>query len=187
MDRRQKKTRSAIFTAFGDLLAQKNYNKITVQEIIDTADIGRTTFYAHFETKDDLLKELCAELFDHIIQSAADSTHTHGLYSDDGAPESVFCHLLQHLQENNNSILELLSCESSELFLRYFKESLNRLLIAQVPDWAKQEGFSVMEDISEEIKGQDYISVGTLLSNGEKGLSISYISNSFTIYISFVK
>ena len=146
MDRRQKKTRSAIFTAFGDLLAQKNYNKITVQEIIDTADIGRTTFYAHFETKDDLLKELCAELFDHIIQSAADSTHTHGLYSDDGAPESVFCHLLQHLQENNNSILELLSCESSELFLRYFKESLNRLLIAQVPDWAKQEGFSVPKD-----------------------------------------
>ena len=51
----------------------------------------------------------------------------------------------------------------------------------------KQEGFSVIEDISEEIKGQDYISVGTLLSNGEKGLSISYISNSFTIYISFVK
>jgi len=51
----------------------------------------------------------------------------------------------------------------------------------------KQEGFSVIENISEEIKGQDYISVGTLLSNGEKGLSISYIPNSFTIYISFVK
>lgn len=51
----------------------------------------------------------------------------------------------------------------------------------------KQEGFSVIEDTSEEIKGQDYISVGTLLSNGEKGLGISYIPNSFTIYISFVK
>ena len=146
MDRRQKKTRAAIFEAFGDLLAQKNYNKITVQEIIDIADIGRTTFYAHFETKDDLLKELCAELFDHIIQSAADSPHTHGLYSDDGAPDSVFCHLLQHLQKNDNNILELLSCESSELFLRYFKDSLNWLLIAQVPDWAKQEGISVPKD-----------------------------------------
>ena len=51
----------------------------------------------------------------------------------------------------------------------------------------KQEGFSVIEDTSEEIKEQDYISVGTLLSNGKKGLSISYIPNSFTIYISLVK
>ena len=39
----------------------------------------------------------------------------------------------------------------------------------------KQEGFSVIEDVSEEIKGQDYVSIGTLLSNDEKGLSISYI------------
>lgn len=49
----------------------------------------------------------------------------------------------------------------------------------------KQEGFSVIEDVSEEIEGQDYVSVGTLLSNGEKGLSISYIPGNFGIYISF--
>ena len=48
----------------------------------------------------------------------------------------------------------------------------------------KQEGFSVVEEVSEESKGQDYVSIGTLLSNGEKGLSISYIPESFTIYIS---
>ena len=51
----------------------------------------------------------------------------------------------------------------------------------------KQEGFSVMEEVSEEIKGQDYVSIGTLLSNGEKGLSISYIPDNFGIYISFEK
>ena len=49
----------------------------------------------------------------------------------------------------------------------------------------KQEGFSVIEDVSEEIKGQDYVSIGTLLSNDEKGLSISYIPDNLTIYISF--
>lgn len=50
----------------------------------------------------------------------------------------------------------------------------------------KQEGFSVIEDVSEEVKGQNYVSIGTLLSNGEKGLSISYIPDRFTICISFL-
>lgn len=47
----------------------------------------------------------------------------------------------------------------------------------------KQEGFSIIEEVSEEIEGQDYVSIGTLLSNGEKGLSISYIPDNFTIYM----
>ena len=51
----------------------------------------------------------------------------------------------------------------------------------------KQEGFSIIEEVSEEIEGQDYVSIGTRLSNGEKGLNISYIPDNFTIYISFLK
>ena len=121
MDRRQQKTREAIFHAFSTLLEKKSYNHITVQEILDTANIGRSTFYAHFETKDELLNAVCKELFGHIIDSAMDKTHIHGLYSNEEMPQSVFCHLLQHLQENDNNILGLLSCESSEIFLRYFK------------------------------------------------------------------
>ena len=146
MDRRQKKTRAAIFSAFSKLLAEKNYGKITVQEIIDTANIGRTTFYDHFETKDDLLKALCEELFGHIISSAADCTHTHGLYSEGNAPESVFCHLLQHLQENENNILGLLSSEGSEIFLRYFKDSLNELIQKQFIGQDRSANLDIPED-----------------------------------------
>lgn len=49
----------------------------------------------------------------------------------------------------------------------------------------EQQGFSVIENVSEEIKGKNYVSIGILLSNGEKWLSISYIPNSMTIYLSF--
>ena len=67
MDRRQKRTRESIFNAFIFLLSKKHYVNITVGEIIQLANVGRATFYLHFETKDFLLKELCAELFDHIF------------------------------------------------------------------------------------------------------------------------
>lgn len=146
MDRRQKKTRTSIFNAFILLLSQKNYSKITVQEIIDEANVGRSTFYAHFETKDDLLKALCEELFGHILSSAMDCTHTHGLYSNGSAPESVFCHLLQHLQENDNNILALLSCESSDIFLRYFKDSLSQLIKTQFITQNKHTNKNLPED-----------------------------------------
>lgn len=120
--------------------------KITVQEIIDAANIGRTSFYAHFETKDDLLKALCEELFVHIISSAMDCTHTHGLYSNNNVPESVFCHLLQHLQENENNILELLSCENSDLFLRYFKDNLKELLQNQFVNQNRRNNKDIPQD-----------------------------------------
>ena len=44
-DRRITKTRKAIYSAFLQLLNQKGYETITVQEIIDLADVGRSTFY----------------------------------------------------------------------------------------------------------------------------------------------
>ena len=62
MDRRQRKTREAIFKAFTELLSAKDFDQITVGEIIKLSDVGRSTFYSHFETKDFLLKELCEEL-----------------------------------------------------------------------------------------------------------------------------
>lgn len=146
MDRRQKKTREAIFTAFTTLLSQKNYNQISVQDIIDTADIGRTTFYAHFETKDFLLKDLCEELFGHIIDTAMGLPHGHYHYSCGSKTDSVFLHLIRHLQENDLNILELLSSQNNEIFLRYFKSNLKKLILIQYAEKGLLKNSSLPED-----------------------------------------
>ena len=92
------------------------------------------------------MKALCEELFVHIISSAMDCTHTHGLYSNNNVPESVFCHLLQHLQENENNILELLSCENSDLFLRYFKDNLKELIQNQFVNQNRRNNKDIPQD-----------------------------------------
>ena len=49
------------------ILMNLPFSNITVQEIIDEADIGRSTFYFHFETKDDLLNDICNGIFEHVF------------------------------------------------------------------------------------------------------------------------
>ena len=128
MDRRQRKTREAIFNSFTNLLSKKEFNQITVGEIIEGADIGRATFYSHFETKDFLLKEFCEELFCHIFDTEKNSQNEHRHIFECNSSEPIFLHLFKHLQQNDNNILALLSSQNNELFLRYFRINLETLI-----------------------------------------------------------
>lgn len=140
MDRRQKKTRDAIFKAFSELLEKRRYEEITVQDIIDRANVGRSTFYAHFETKDHLLKSMCSDIFDHIFTGDICAYHT-----DEGNEgfdlEHKLSHLLYHLRDHKSDITGIISSESGDIFMRYIKEYLSILFSmylsffnAKVPD-----------------------------------------------------
>ena len=55
VDRRVQKTRKLLHEALISLILEKNYESIVVQEILDRANVGRSTFYTHFRDKDELL------------------------------------------------------------------------------------------------------------------------------------
>jgi AcrR family transcriptional regulator len=56
MDRRTLRTRQALHQALIRLVLERGYDPITVADIADAANVGRSTFYAHFTDKDDLLR-----------------------------------------------------------------------------------------------------------------------------------
>ena len=56
IDRRVARTRTALYDALVWLIRQNDYDAIRVEDILKEADVGRSTFYAHFTSKDDLLR-----------------------------------------------------------------------------------------------------------------------------------
>lgn len=122
MDRRQRKTREAIFSAFSELIRRQKYENITVQDIIDRADVGRSTFYAHFETKDTLLKAICSDIFEHIIEG---EKCDYPKSSD--TLLSKLTHILWHFEAKKSDIRGILASQSSEIFMGYLRSYLSEI------------------------------------------------------------
>ena len=92
-DRRTQRTRQTLSHALIDLIQEKRYEAITVQDICDRANVGRSTFYAHYQDKDDLL----ASNFQQMMESL-------GSQIEWRAGQFVFpvTPLFQHVQEHHH-------------------------------------------------------------------------------------
>jgi AcrR family transcriptional regulator len=63
-DRRVERTQQALTFALVELVLTKRWAKITVQDLLDRAGVGRSTFYAHYRSKDDLLLKSFVKMLD---------------------------------------------------------------------------------------------------------------------------
>ncbi|MDO5295246.1 MAG: TetR/AcrR family transcriptional regulator [bacterium] len=142
MDKRQLKTRRAICKAFSKLLEKQSFEQITVQAIIDEAEIGRSTFYAHFETKDELLRVMCADIFEHVFDCALPQESDPANCAGHKNLELKLGHVLYHLRERKSELAGLLKSESANVFMRYLREHL-RALFAR---YKEEFGSAVPED-----------------------------------------
>lgn len=56
IDRRVARTRATLHQTLMSLILKQGYEAITIRDICDAADVGRSTFYAHYTSKDDLMR-----------------------------------------------------------------------------------------------------------------------------------
>jgi AcrR family transcriptional regulator len=91
-DRRSQRTRQLVVAAMTELLQTKRYDAITVQDLLDRAGIGRSTFYAHYYDKEDLLAAVVER------QIAMMRRHLPG--SDAGQHILPSLELFRHIREN---------------------------------------------------------------------------------------
>ena len=121
-DRRITKTRKAIYNAFLQLLNLKDYETITVQEIIDLADVGRSTFYSHYESKELLLDELCQKLFHHLFER-----------NNQLSPQDYLAHIFQHFKKNQDHVTSLL-LSKNDYFIRQLHKELEHDVYPMLDD-----------------------------------------------------
>ena len=69
LDRRIRKTRKFIQEALFSLMKEIPYSRIRINQITERADISRSTFYLHYETKDGLLFSIVDEIIDEYFQA----------------------------------------------------------------------------------------------------------------------
>lgn len=72
-DRRVERTRDVLLDALMGLLVERGYERLTIQNLLDRSGVGRATFYAHFESKDELLACSIARLRAWLVQAWKDS------------------------------------------------------------------------------------------------------------------
>jgi len=135
-DRRTARTISALRTALIDLMLEKHYDTITVQDIIDRANVGRSTFYSHFRDKEDLLVADWRRFF----QLIADNTDlTPGEESRVAPIEGMFTHL-KHMHALYRALVR--SGKTDRLF-SVGSEYLAQKLEERIKDSLKTTKFSV--------------------------------------------
>jgi AcrR family transcriptional regulator len=89
-DRRVRRTRDRLGDSLMQLLLQKPFDKITVQDVLDRAGVSRATFYSHFRDKNDLFLSDTDEFFEGLAMALAH----YGCRSERVAPvQELFAHI----------------------------------------------------------------------------------------------
>jgi AcrR family transcriptional regulator len=124
-DRRVERTRELLQKALIELIGEGGYDAITIQDIVDRANIGRTTFYLHYTGKDELFMS-CHEAIVSEFQIGPHHPLTREELLANEAPQGMK-YAYRHLEDKR------------PLFYSIFQGKDSFLILRRIRDWSAGE------------------------------------------------
>lgn len=132
VDRRVSRTRRSLQEALFALILEKGYDSVTVEEITNRADLGRTTFYLHYHDKEDLLmqavRNLVDGLFDRLAQYPLDSLKLRSQTASGELLIPIISLAFQHVEQNADLYRVVLRGEGTYAAVRRVRQILSRAI-----------------------------------------------------------
>ena len=117
-DRRSQRTRQLISDAFVELLLEKGYEAMSIRDVIERANVGRSTFYSHFKDKEELfvsqLDRLLEALSRHLPQEHVEQN-----------PFFPSLGLFQHIQEQQKLFRALSWTSGVDILTKHLQKSMS--------------------------------------------------------------
>ena len=122
------KTRRALHQALIQLIIERDYDEISVMDIADVADVGRSTFYAHFTDKDDLLRSGTTHFRDLLLRDHGAA----GREGDDVQLLSFSRFMTEHLKEQQQLYRALMRGRAGTIILDRFRQYICEIVRADL-------------------------------------------------------
>lgn len=119
-DRRSQRTRQLVSSAMVELLSEKRYEAITIQDILDQAGIGRTTFYSHYYDKEDVHASMMEQMLERMSQQLSERHTGHGIVPS--------LELFQHIQQDHKHFQALAGGPTAERLWETMQTALGRTI-----------------------------------------------------------
>ncbi|MCR5078719.1 MAG: TetR/AcrR family transcriptional regulator [Bacilli bacterium] len=131
MAKNDSKTYNAIHGALETLIKRKGYENISVSDIIAESKVARSTFYAHYKSKDDVLIGLCNHIFEHVFSSNLSKEEGHDFSSVPAFDyRHIVVHTFYHFKEDEELIGAIFQSNASHIFVTALKKEAYPLIEA---------------------------------------------------------
>lgn len=131
IDRRSRRTRLTLHETLMRLVVERGYDEISVSDIVEVANVGRSTFYAHFTDKDDLLRSMAGTLRNVLVSEHALDAAKATSRDDRVLGFSRF--MTQHLKEQRELYQALMRGRAGPMVLDNIRHALCDIVRKELP------------------------------------------------------